>query len=93
MVAILEIILCKLLSLATSHLSAYSASDIEKKQYIKESLYYLVLHEVGHTFGLNHNMKSSQLHDLANVHNKEVTSKNWSYRFGNGLPCCQCFIG
>jgi hypothetical protein len=56
-------------------LSAYSASDIDKKQYIKESLFYLVLHEVGHTFGLNHNMKSSQLHDLLNVHNKAVTSK------------------
>jgi hypothetical protein len=56
-------------------LSAYSASDIDKKQYIKESLFYLVLHEVGHTFGLNHNMKSSQLHDLVNVHNKAVTSK------------------
>lgn len=56
-------------------LAAYSASDIEKKQYIKESLFYLVLHEVGHTFGLNHNMKSSQLHDLTNINNKELTTK------------------
>ncbi len=56
-------------------LAAYSASDIDKKQYIKESLYYLVLHEVGHTFGLNHNMKSSQLHDPVAVNNKEITSK------------------
>lgn len=56
-------------------LAAYSASDIDKKEYIKQSLYYLVLHEVGHTFGLNHNMKSSQLHDLVNVHNKELTTR------------------
>lgn len=56
-------------------LSAYTASDIEKSDYIKQSLYYLILHEVGHTFGLNHNMKASQLHDIATINNKSVTSK------------------
>ncbi|GHF29782.1 hypothetical protein GCM10017044_26320 [Kordiimonas sediminis] len=34
-------------------------SDAENDTLIKESIYYLVLHELGHTFGLNHNMKSS----------------------------------
>ncbi len=56
-------------------LSAYTASELEKSDYIKQSLYYLVLHEVGHTFGLNHNMKASQLHDPVAVNNKEITSK------------------
>ncbi len=56
-------------------LMAYSASDLEKSNYIKQSLYYLVLHEVGHTFGLNHNMKSSQLHDPIAINNKEMTMK------------------
>ncbi len=56
-------------------LAAYDANDLEKSNYIKESLYYLILHEVGHTFGLNHNMKSSQLHDPINVNNKTITSK------------------
>ncbi len=56
-------------------LSAYTASDLEKSEYIKQSLYYLVLHEVGHTFGLNHNMKASQLHDPIAINNKEITMK------------------
>lgn len=56
-------------------LSAYDASDVEKSDYIKQSLYYLILHEVGHTFGLNHNMKASQLHDPLNINNKTLTSK------------------
>lgn len=56
-------------------LSSYTSSDLEKSNYIKESLYYLVLHEVGHTFGLNHNMKASQMHDPIAVNNKELTSR------------------
>ncbi len=48
---------------------------MENSQMIKEFLHYLVLHEIGHTLGLNHNMKSSQLHDLATINNREVTEK------------------
>jgi len=50
-------------------------APIENSKMIKEFLHYLILHEIGHTLGLNHNMKSSQLHDLATIHNAEVTSK------------------
>ncbi|MFY8033882.1 MAG: zinc-dependent metalloprotease, partial [Flexibacteraceae bacterium] len=32
----------------------------EQDRYLTESLHYLVLHEMGHTLGLMHNMKSSQ---------------------------------
>lgn len=56
-------------------LNAFDASEIEKKEYIKESLYYLVLHEVGHTFGLNHNMKASQLWSPAEINDKAKTSQ------------------
>ncbi len=54
-------------------LAAQGATDPEKSALIKESLYYLTLHEVGHTLGLNHNMKATQLHPLADVHDKAKT--------------------
>ncbi|MBM3411642.1 MAG: DUF5117 domain-containing protein, partial [Bacteroidetes bacterium] len=48
-------------------------NDARKKQYLEESLYYLVMHELGHTLGLNHNMRASQLHAPADLHNAERT--------------------
>jgi len=41
----------------------------------KQFLYYLILHEMGHTFGLNHNMKASQMLSPAEVNNTEITHK------------------
>ncbi len=41
----------------------------------KEFLYYLILHEMGHTLGLNHNMKSSQMLSPADLHNTAITEK------------------
>lgn len=43
-------------------LSAMEAMNLERSaqdQLVKETLYRLMLHEVGHTLGLNHNMKAS----------------------------------
>jgi hypothetical protein len=48
---------------------------IEVDRLVKESLYYLCLHEVGHTLGLNHNFRSSHLHSPENIHNAEITEK------------------
>lgn len=48
---------------------------IENSQLVKEYLSYLILHEIGHTMGLNHNMKASNMHDLSSIHNKELTEK------------------
>ena len=48
---------------------------IEVDRLVKESLYYLALHEVGHTLGLNHNFRSSYLHSPENIHNAEITEK------------------
>tara|TARA_B100000965_G_scaffold398390_1_gene416443 strand:+ start:564 stop:3041 length:2478 start_codon:yes stop_codon:yes gene_type:complete len=41
----------------------------------KEDLYQLILHEVGHTLGLNHNFASSILHNNSDIHNPEITYK------------------
>ncbi|MGB0881922.1 MAG: zinc-dependent metalloprotease [Vicingaceae bacterium] len=42
-------------------LAAEGASDIELKKMKEEAMIALIMHEVGHTLGLNHNMKASQL--------------------------------
>jgi hypothetical protein len=54
-------------------LEVQGISDIEKREYMKQSLYYLVLHEMGHTMGLNHNMKASQMLKPSQIHNKALT--------------------
>ena len=41
----------------------------------KQFLYYLILHEMGHTLGLNHNMKASQMLSPAQLHDTELTAK------------------
>lgn len=41
----------------------------------KEFIYYLILHEMGHTLGLNHNMKASQMLSPAELNNLELTEK------------------
>jgi len=45
----------------------------ELTQLMEEALHFLALHEVGHTLGLQHNMKSSQLHSADAVHDASVT--------------------
>ena len=47
--------------------------EIEKRDYMKQSLYYLVLHEMGHTMGLNHNMKASQMLKPNQINDKSIT--------------------
>lgn len=56
-------------------LDALNLPDVEKSEYIKASLYYLVLHEMGHTLGLMHNMRASQLWSPDLIQNKVLTEK------------------
>jgi hypothetical protein len=47
-----------------------STDDVSKL--VEQSLYYLILHEMGHTLGLMHNMKASQLRTPAELKNPEL---------------------
>jgi len=60
-------------SFASLVLQYIDGAPIEDSKMIQEFLHYLVLHEIGHTLGLNHNMKASQLHSLAEIHNTDIT--------------------
>ena len=46
---------------ANAIVSVTGASDLEMERIKKESMTALIMHEIGHTLGLNHNMKASQL--------------------------------
>ena len=50
-------------------------NDKEISRLYEEDLYQLILHEVGHTLGLNHNFAASTLHNNSDIHNPEVTYK------------------
>lgn len=51
--------------------TASGASDLEMERIKKESMMALIMHEVGHTLGLNHNMKASQLFSPEQLANPE----------------------
>lgn len=51
------------------------ATSEDEKEFHKQFLYYLVMHEMGHTLGLNHNMKASSILSPTELHNKAITSK------------------
>ncbi|WP_235954309.1 zinc-dependent metalloprotease [Limnovirga soli] len=56
-------------------LQVANAPEAEIKEMHKEFLTYLIMHEMGHTLGLNHNMKASQMLSPAEVNNLEITRK------------------
>jgi hypothetical protein len=56
-------------------LAALGGDKLEESKMVNEFLHYLILHEMGHTMGLNHNMKSSQLHPIKDINNQALTSK------------------
>lgn len=51
------------------------AGDAEIKEMHRQFLTYLIMHEMGHTLGLNHNMKSSQMLSPADINNTDITHK------------------
>jgi len=66
-------------------LQIMNASDYELEKVKKESMKALIMHEVGHTLGLNHNMKASQLfspdelYDAAFIEGKALTGSVMDY--------------
>ncbi|OYZ01178.1 MAG: Matrixin [Sphingobacteriia bacterium 28-36-52] len=56
-------------------LETMDASAAEIKEMHQQFLIYLIMHEMGHTLGLNHNMKSSQMLSPTEVHNRSITRK------------------
>lgn len=55
------------LLLGNAVLQASGASDLDMEAIKKEGMKSLIMHEVGHTLGLNHNMKASQLFSPAQL--------------------------
>jgi Met-zincin/Domain of unknown function (DUF5117) len=51
------------------------ADPVDFDTMLKESMAQLILHELGHTLGLNHNFRASQLHTPAELQNRELTEK------------------
>ncbi len=49
--------------------------EAEKTRMQNELIKWVVMHEVGHTLGLSHNMKASQIHTPAQLQDRELTEK------------------
>lgn len=58
---------------AQSAVDALELDQAQKEALIRESLRRLVLHETGHTLGLNHNFKGSTLLTYDEIQNKQTT--------------------
>lgn len=56
-------------------LDAANADEKELKEMHKQFLTYLIMHEMGHTMGLMHNMKASQMLSPTEVNDKSITRK------------------
>ncbi|PKD44157.1 zinc-dependent metalloprotease [Rhodohalobacter barkolensis] len=57
-----------------SALSLLDAPDEELEGFQKEAMTMLILHELGHTFGLNHNMQASTLHSPEDIHSEDLAN-------------------
>jgi hypothetical protein len=58
---------------ANAALDALGADHAEHERVLEEFIYFLVLHEIGHTLGLNHNFRSSHLHSLEALYDPAQT--------------------
>ena len=56
-------------------ISAFEEDEVAESKLLEEYLTRLILHEIGHTLGLNHNMMASQLHSLKDIHNETLTKE------------------
>jgi hypothetical protein len=58
---------------AYSMISLMPNAEIELKKLSEQFITELVIHEMGHTFGLGHNMKASNMLSPEDIHNTEIT--------------------
>ena len=58
----------------TSALRVFDAAEEDLEGFQKEALTMLILHELGHTIGLNHNMQASTLHSPEDIHSFELAN-------------------
>lgn len=58
---------------ALTVLEAFDVPEKELREMHRQFLYYLIMHEMGHSLGLNHNMKASQMLMPSELNNKELT--------------------
>ncbi|MEO0550947.1 MAG: zinc-dependent metalloprotease [Pseudomonadota bacterium] len=61
---------------ARAMLGAQGASAEQMGDLVEQELYYLVLHEIGHTLGLTHNMRSSSTVSLADLQSEDALPTN-----------------
>jgi hypothetical protein len=58
---------------ASAALEALGADSEEQQRLLEEFIHFLVLHEMGHTLGLNHNFRASYLHSLDAIFDTDQT--------------------
>jgi hypothetical protein len=63
------------LMLGRQVLEARGASPVDMRELVHQSLVELVMHEVGHTLGLNHNMRASQAVSMERIHDRGYTER------------------
>lgn len=59
--------------IAGQAMAGLAGSAIEDNEILRQGMIHVILHEVGHTLGLNHNMKASIMWDEEEVHDAELT--------------------
>jgi hypothetical protein len=58
---------------ANAALETLGADTAEKQRLLEEFIHFLVLHEIGHTLGLNHNFRASHMHSLEAIFDPRQT--------------------